>query len=533
MIEVNNVVYASLDGKGILRYDTATNQALSTWTSANTLHSDRVAHMTLSGNQLLLGSLDNGVGRFDHSAGFWLSTWSSANWLDDNEIGGIERVDSMLFILNGGSLHSYNTSNGVFSTTYSLSDFDLIYDGAALIQWPSTGAASPAVSGLLVDDGSGTLAHLSPGQSTLFEGGLRLASGPSSEEMTVAIEENGVLYIGTADGSGILRYDSNEAAWLAPWTLSGRDIMQIMAIGSSFFVALDNPASVVELDATGAVSTTFSGANCYPTSASISSMAVDSTSLVLTLDSGTFASIELSSGTCTTYDTTNGLPTSFVGDVALWGNTAYVATENKGVLRYDLNNDTWLEPWGSTGINGVNNAPLAVIGDVVHLGLQGYGVARKNMTSGEILSPLLAGQGGVLPSNQIYALETDGSNLYIGTQQGARKWDGAQATSFGQGSSWQTRPQQFFDFAVEASISGGSLYAGTNIGVCKVQHCHHGHQRLSERVRRHAKLGRLQRWLRQHLRLRGHDQRRRSDRKIKFPTRFQLGRRNPNWKRCC
>jgi hypothetical protein len=126
-----------------------------------------------------------------------------------------------------------------------------------------------------------------------------------------------------------------------------------------------------------------------------------------------------------------------------------------------------LEPWGSTGINGVNNAPLAVIGDVVHLGLQGYGVARKNMTSGEILSPLLAGQGGVLPSNQIYALETDGSNLYIGTQQGARKWDGAQATSFGQGSSWQTRPQQFFDFAVEASISGGSLYAGTNIGVCK------------------------------------------------------------------
>jgi type II secretory pathway pseudopilin PulG len=467
MIEVNNVVYASLDGKGILRYDTATNQALSTWTSANTLHSDRVAHMTLSGNQLLLGSLDNGVGRFDHSAGFWLSTWSSANWLDDNEIGGIERVDSMLFILNGGSLHSYNTSNGVFSTTYSLSDFDLIYDGAALIQWPSTGAASPAVSGLLVDDGSGTLAHLSPGQSTLFEGGLRLASGPSSEEMTVAIEENGVLYIGTADGSGILRYDSNEAAWLAPWTLSGRDIMQIMAIGSSFFVALDNPASVVELDATGAVSTTFSGANCYPTSASISSMAVDSTSLVLTLDSGTFASIELSSGTCTTYDTTNGLPTSFVGDVALWGNTAYVATENKGVLRYDLNNDTWLEPWGSTGINGVNNAPLAVIGDVVHLGLQGYGVARKNMTSGEILSPLLAGQGGVLPSNQIYALETDGSNLYIGTQQGARKWDGAQATSFGQGSSWQTRPQQFFDFAVEASISGGSLYAGTNIGVCK------------------------------------------------------------------
>ena len=72
-----------------------------------------------------------------------------------------------------------------------------------------------------------------------------------------------------------------------------------------------------------------------------------------------------------------------------------------------------------------------------------------------------------LPSDQIYALDTDGTNLYIGTQQGARKWDGNQMTSFGQGSSWQTRPQQFFDFAVESGISGGSLYAGTNIGVCK------------------------------------------------------------------
>ena len=91
-------------------------------------------------------------------------------------------------------------------------------------------------------------------------------------------------------------------------------------------------------------------------------------------------------------------------------------------------------------------------------------MVRKDLSTGEILSPLLASnRGGVLPSSQIYALETDGSNLYIGTQQGARKWDGNQATSFGQGSSWQTRPQQFFDF----EIDGASLYAGTNIGLCK------------------------------------------------------------------
>ena len=187
--------------------------------------------------------------------------------------------------------------------------------------------------------------------------------------------------------------------------------------------------------------------------------------LVLSLDSGVFVHFDRATGACTSYDTTNGLPTSFVGDVALVDTMAYMATEDKGVLRYDITNDSWLEPWGSTGINGVEFAAVAMVGDVLHLGLQGFGVVRKDLSTNEILSPITAGnRGGVLPSDQIYALESDGSNLYIGTQQGARKWDGSTATSFGQGgSSWQTRPSQFFDF----EIDGSDLYAGTNIGVCK------------------------------------------------------------------
>ena len=252
-----------------------------------------------------------------------------------------------------------------------------------------------------------------------------------------------------------------------PW-MSGRDVIHFASEGSTLFVAAEFPTSIMELDTTGTVLSTYTSAGCYPTSATISGMDVSADHLVASFDTGVVASFDRSTGACTSYDTTNGLPTAFVGDVALWGDVAYIATENKGVLRYEIVNDTWLEPWGSTGINGVNNAPVAMVGDILHLGLQGYGVVRKDLSTGEILSPLTAGnRGGLLPSDQIYALDTDGTNLYIGTQQGARKWDGNQMTSFGQGSSWQTRPQQFFDFAVEGSISGGSLYAGTNIGVCK------------------------------------------------------------------
>ena len=475
MIEVGGVVYAAFEGVGILRYDTTTGGALSSWSSANNLHSDTITHMATSGNQLLLGSPDNGLGRFDHVAGFWLSTWNSGNWLASDTIAGLARVGPTLFVLNGDSLHTYNTTNGVFSTTYDLATLGLTNDGASLLHWPASGGASPAAEALMVDDGSGNLIHLSPNQLPFVEGNLLLASAPTTNDMTALVELDNVLYVGTGDNSmELLRYDIGQSIWMAPWTIT--DNVVDMVVGpsaqqgtSSLFVAMEGSPTVAEMNTGGNLVQTYDGTSgCYPSSTSILDLAVDADNLVLSLESGVFVHIDRSTNACTAYDTTNGLPTSFVGDVALFATTAYMATEDKGLLRYDMTNDTWLEPWGSTGINGVNYAPVAMVGDILHLGLQGYGVVRKDLNTGEILSPLTAGNlGGPLPSNQIYALETDGSNLYIGTQQGARKWDGNQLTSFGQGSSWQTRPQQFYDFAIDPSGSGGDLYAGTNIGVCK------------------------------------------------------------------
>jgi len=472
MAEVNGIVYAAVAGAGVLRFNTANGQPLSTWSTANSLHSDNVVAMEVSGNQLLLGSSDTGVGRFDYVSGFWLSTWTSANWLNSNTIGGLQRVGTTLYILNGDSLHTYNVTNGVFSTTYALSDFNLVGNGESLIVWDAVGPAAPSSTSLLVDDGSGSLAHLVPGQTPLLEDNLILASGPATNDMTAVAELDNILYIGTGDGTGLLRYDIANTVWLTPWTVLNDDVEGLVTgpgsqtvTSDTLFAALGSQPLVKELDSNGQVITTFDGTNgCYPSTSAVLSLDVNQDTLVMTLDSGVFVVFDRATSGCTSYDTTNGLPTSFVGDVVLFGDKAYVATENSGVLRYDIANDTWLEPWGSTGVNGVNEAPVAMVGSVLHLGLQGYGVARQDMSTGEILSPLTAAnRGGVLPSDQIYALESDGSNLYIGTLQGARKWDGQQATNFGQGSSWQTRPQQFFDFAID----GGSLYAGTNIGLCK------------------------------------------------------------------
>ena len=474
MAEVNGIVYAAIDGVGVLRYDTSASSPLSTWSSANTLHSDSITHMTTSGNQLLLGSSDSGLARFDFVAGFWLSTWNSANWLTSDTIAGVERVGPTLYVLSGDALHSYNTTNGVFSTTYDLSTLGLAYDGVSLLSWPAGASAAPDNDGLLVDDGSGQLIHLSPNQTPFVEGTIPLASAPATDDMTALVELDNVLYIGSGDNSMVvLRYDVGSAAWLTPLDV-GDNVLDMTAAtdaagSTSLFLAMEGSPVVEEMDPAGTVLQTYDGtAGCYSSSTTVLSMVADANSVVMSLDGGVFVHFDRANGGCTAYDTTNGLPTSFVGDVALYGDMAYLATEDRGVLRYDISNDTWLEPWGSTGINGVDSAPVAVVGDVLHLGLPGYGVARKDLSTGEILSPILAGnRGGPLPSSQIFALESDGSNLYIGTQQGARKWDGNQATSFGQGNSWQTRPQQFYDFVIDGSGGSGDIYAGTNIGVCK------------------------------------------------------------------
>jgi len=466
--ETGGVIYAAIQGTGVLRYDTVTAQSLSAWSSANVLHSDSIHTFLTVGNQLLLGSLDNGIGRYNHNAGFWLSTWNEGNWLDDNRIGGIAAVGDAVLIANGPSVHTYNTTMGVFGTTVDLSSVGLVNDAEFAFIWPSTGPAAPTNDTIMLSDGSGLLAKMTPQSNTLHQGNMLLSSGPATDDMQEVLELGGVVYIGTSDGTGVMRYDVANAVWQTPWSLNGQEVLELATDGTDLFVGTDNGFSVEQWSTSGALLGTINGQNCSNTfNADIVSMAVDAASVFISLSTGTVVHVDRTTGTCSV--TANGdLPTQDLGDVALHNGIGYVASQDEGVLRYDIANGTWMTPWISTGVNGVSFAPVATVGNELFLGLPGYGVARKNLLTGEILAPFTSnGRNPQLPSNQIYALESDGSNLYIGTQQGARKWDGSQFTTFGQGSSWDTRPNQFFDFAVDVSISGGSLYAATNIGVCK------------------------------------------------------------------
>jgi len=67
--------------------------------------------------------------------------------------------------------------------------------------------------------------------------------------------------------------------------------------------------------------------------------------------------------------------------------SAFIATD-EGLQRYDLVNNTFLDTWGSTSSSRLNYAQVAVIGTTMNMGIEGFGVARKDILTGQSLSTL-------------------------------------------------------------------------------------------------------------------------------------------------
>lgn len=463
IIETGNVLYFSFENGGVLRWDLTTNSELSAWSSANNLHSDSVTSFEISGNQLLMTSEDAGLARYDWNTGFWLSTWNDGNWLTSNKVADVALSSNILMILNGGAIQTYNTANGVFLQTYDLADYGLVDDGRKLLTWPNIGVRSPSTEIVLISDGGGDLAILDAAATPLYQGNMLLASGPTSADMDDVVELGGVLFV-AADGI-MNRYDTTASRWLTP-KLIGDDINHLITDGVHIYIAGQNTGAHKMLS-NGTIVQTWSDSDGL-FSNNVNRLAISGNKLLSVNSDSAISIIDISSNSITTYDENSGLGSSIIKDIATFNNMAYIATSDIGLARFDMTNETFLAPWGSTGVNNANNVPLAVFDDILHMGLPGYGVVRKDLTNGEILLPLVENSDvngiEILPNDNVYALISDGSALYIGADDGAVKWDGVQSVDFsGRGQSWVTQPDQFFDFV----LLGSDIYVGTDRGVCK------------------------------------------------------------------
>jgi len=472
VFENNGVIYASLLGGGVGRWDVSSMSPLSPWSTANNLHSDYISDFAVAGNQLLISSFDAGIARRDLSNNFWLATWNNGNWLSSNEVRGLTVVNNEIQILTRDTVHIYNTNSGIFSSSIPLTDLGLINDARNILHWPNSGVRSPTNDTVMVTDGSAVLAMLEPGNTPLHTGDFVIGSGPSASDMGDAMQFNGVIYVGS--DSYLDRYSIGQARWLSPVDM-GDTVSQIVNDGVNVLVGTMG-SGIHVVDSLGNVLDTWDSGDGL-LSNEISGLDVEGDWVVaIHPQSGASAFNKSSASSVIGLDEANSdLDSDSPTGVAIHNGVAYIGTSDDGLNRYIIANNTFLGSWVSTGINDVNFAPVAIYGtnpEILHMGLPGYGVARKDLSTGEILIPLTVtpdrgtpSATEVLPSSQVYALEenTVMGELYIGTGNGALVWDGNTATSLTTGSNWVVQPSQHFDFVFD----GSTTYSATNIGVCK------------------------------------------------------------------
>ena len=470
--EHSGIIYTAILGGGVGRWDTSSMSALSPWSTANSLHSDYVNGFLISGNQLLISSEDAGIARRDLSGNFWLATWNDGNWLSSNDVKGMTTSSGDIHILTDTSVHIYDTGSGIFTSEIALSSLGLFNGGQMIFHWPSSGSRSPTNNTVLVSDGSGIFAMLEPGKSPIYTGDLVIGSGPTSGEINDVLQFDGILYCGS--GSLLDRYSLSQARWLTPIDM-GDSVTRISHNGTHIFVSTEGSGLHI-VDNIGNVIDTWDSSDGLQSDI-ISDFDVDGSVVVVIHPDEGASVIDTSSQSPVLIleEDNSDLSSDSLTGVALHNGIAYLGTTDDGLNRYIIQNDTWLGPWVSTGINDVGFAPVAVYGtnpQILHMGLPGYGVARKDLSTGEILIPLTVtpdrgtpSATEILPSSQVYALEenTVMGGLYIGTGDGAVVWNGNSASELSTGGSWFVQPDQHFDFVFD----GSTTYSATNIGVCK------------------------------------------------------------------
>ena len=461
--EENSILYLATSN-GVARYDLSANQALSSWNSGNVLHSNTITEITSAGNQLLFSSPDNGLARFNWNSGFWLATWNDGNWLASNTVSGAQAYQDTLHIMSGDQLHRYDLSTGVFGTSIDLSQMNLTEnDVNMMIPWSPVGARAPSSMVHAMTDGSRLVLMDATMQSTT-QREIVIASGPSTLFMGDVLEYAGILYIAGYDSETVDRFDVASSLWLTPIS-TGDPVTTLARAGNTILAGTENDG--IFLIENGTIRTNVPAGTDTPQPEVLGIDAEGDCGdvqgcRIISVQVGALYRIDADStavGSATLLQT-NIAPT---GEVAIYAGISYVGT-NEGLLRYEINNDTFLAPWGSTGVNGVDYAPIAVVGDIVHMGLSGYGVARKNILTGEILTPLNSDTTN-MQTNTIYALESSGNDLWIGTNIAGYIWDGfsVSETTIGPRSDWTKRPSQHFDYVLD----GNTMWSGTNIGVCK------------------------------------------------------------------
>ena len=448
------------------------------WNTDNFLTSNLINDLQLLDTHLLIATENGGINRRNLVSNSWMATWSTSNWLSSNQVVGLGVTEGWLYILAGNTVHSYDTNAGYFSSQRQLTAFDLKESGKQVISWPGLGQSRSPDSGLaLLGDGSGALGRLI---GELVDGSEILVSSPSIDIMNQVIfiddGEDGEIWI--SGGTVIDRFDEGTQTWLVPIDISdyisgSLEITSFVQDSSGWVWVGTLGSGILRLDNTDA---SYIGTVQGLASPNVQALAHDQYTEILVVGHFEDGVSFVNTSTMTLSDVIteqDGLDSDFINDVATRYSIAYLATPDSGVMRIDLQELSILSSWKSLGADNLEAAPIAVDGDIIYLGLTGFGILLIDRYSGDIIDIWDADGNSGLPDDDVLSLHIDYyGGLIVGMEVQNTGGTSNQAMARWDGSSW---------YYFETDIPGGNndpwkindiksddwgVVAATNRGVC-------------------------------------------------------------------
>ncbi|MED5485746.1 MAG: hypothetical protein VYE59_03935, partial [Candidatus Thermoplasmatota archaeon] len=425
----------SIEEGGIARWDTNTNSVLDLLEDPNT---NNVHEMIISGDVLYIATRDNGVLRWNYAQDSWISSWTNANWLNENNVVDLVKLDNYIFILLENTLHQHDSAIGVMTNEYNvINDLNMARTGNNLVPWPSDLIGSPNTNGIrapsssiaLLNDGSGVMSVLDPMVAGLYSGKMDLVSSPSGTEMNSVIQMGSKVFV--SSGEIIDVFDSSIWKWINPITNLGGNVVTMTTDGTHMYVATEDSTSVQELDSMGNLTRLWGSGDFVDET--ILDISHDDTGYLVTSHPTGVTIIDLATNDADKYQYDVGPYT----DLVTVDGVAYLGTFNSGIQRIVLATGDELSPWKSTGVDELEEIPIAAGNGMVYVGIPGFGVTIFDELTGEILEIWDGGQGGDLPSDMIRSLHVDiDGYVWVGTDDGATRFNGQRFNDLDHDGQW-------------------------------------------------------------------------------------------------
>ncbi len=505
IIIYNDTIYLATETLGMLQINYTFDSAgllfsdikFNVLDSSNYLSGDNVVDLELINNILYVATQASGISRLNVNSETWLPPWSSNNFLSSNNIHGMAATSGWLHIFAGSSVHVYDTIAMIERTTLSISDMNLSGTDYSINTWPSLNLQrSPNFDMVLIGDSSGKLVTV-VGED--LEDTIILATSPNSgdnAQVTVFIEDEDQGEIWIAGNQIIDRFDNRDKLWKevidiqylinengsAEPALNINEITTILQ-DSNDRIWIGTNSGLFEIDIDGnliSIGNTLSSSDYVTNGNYVSSLAYDSdTNLLIVGHLGDGISLinTASESVEALFTTSDGLDSDFIVEIATRFGIAYFATPDAGVMRLDLNSLDILGSWQSLGADNLDSAPVVVDGDIIYLGLPGFGLLLIDRITGEILDLWTEDDPNSIPDNDIISLSLDFyGGLLVGsdTDRNNNCWNRGDCGELARwdGNQWELLPTEipggnndpyaFYDMTSDAN----GIYAGTNRGAC-------------------------------------------------------------------